>query len=1061
MKTSTTLSSLTLAFAVSILSLAPTVLRSQETASAGIVGHITDSTGASVSEAKVTVLNVDTNASRSAQSDAQGAFSVPNLAPARYQVRIEKTGFQTAIVEPFELRIGEVVQRSVQLTVGAVNESVTVEARAPLLQTEGGSVNQVIDQRQITELPLNGRNLVQLATLSAGVSPQQPLSRSSAQYGNRNEYVTVEGGRDSSTNYVIDGVYARSLRFNNLELQPSVDAIQEFNVLRNSFSTEYGQGAAVVTAVTKSGTNQLHGSAFEFLRNDVLDARNFFTAKKPAYRRNQFGGTVGAPIIKDKFFVFGGYEGLKTRQGQPFLGSVPNPTLLTGDLSSIAKPVIDPTTGAAFSNNRIPLTRLSHFAQVLSPTIPAPNNSGANNYLVNKTFVDDYSTVTFRSDQVLSPKHSLFERYIWYDASQISPSTFTTTNYPQSAQNLAVGDTYVFTPTLINDLRLGYNRANSLWKPVSLGGSNWDQLLGFQNLAGAGDPLDFGRPSFTIAGFSGQGEGPYTQGAIENTYSLSDAVSKVVGKHTIRTGVQAQNRRFNHITEILPRGNFSFNGNFSENSIADYLLGYCSECDGALGSSRSNYHSNTVAFFINDDWQVSKKITLNLGLRYDYLGTWREVDNNEASFDPATGKLAYHKVPANVPPALAPLIINQNNFYPAGIVKPDLNNFGPRVGLAYRLTDNWVIRSGFGVFYDNPNLNELQFTRIILPFYGYQTIIPDKSKPISVDTLFPSLSQVTSLPAPFSTMSDNRTPYVLEWNFDVQRTLWGNLLLDIGYTGSGGRKLPRRFNQNQADFGTTPIIDRLPYPAWQPGIFTAINDGLSNFNAVSIRVEKRYSNGLSFLGNYQFSTNIDTDSGEADNAVAYRTNTRLQRGLSIYDQRQRAVVSASYELPFGKGKAWLSNRGFASAVLGGWQAQGILSLLTGLPFTPTGPAVCNCGSYVSQWVNATRPGFGKLSDPTPNLWFDPTAFALPATGFQGTAGRNILYGPGRKQLDFSLFRIFPLTERAQLQLRAEFFDVFNHPNFGTPDANISDTTAGVISSAYDGRDIQFGLRMVW
>jgi hypothetical protein len=1033
----------------------------QETTSAGIVGQVFDASKAAVPDALVTVMNVGTNASRTARTDAEGAFSIPNLASAQYQIRIEKQGFQSAIIEPFDLRIGEIARRTIELRVGALTDSIVIEANAPLLETENGTLSQVIDTKQISELPLNGRNLVQLAALAAGVSPRQSLQRSVSQYGDRNEFVQVDGGRDASTNYVIDGVYARSLRFNNLAFQPSVDTIHEFNVLRNSFSAEYGQGQSVVTAVTKSGTNNLHGSAFEFLRNDALDARNFFAAQKPPYRRNQFGGTAGGPVIKNKFFVFGGYEGLKTRKGLTLLGSVPSQSLLNGDFSSISTPIVDPLSGAPFPNNQIPVNRVSHFASILGATIPAPNVAGKNNYITNRTFIDDYSTVTFRADQVLSSKHTLFERYIWYDASQIGPATFTATTYPQTAQNFSLGDTYVISTTVVNDLRLGYNRANNLWQQVSLNGANWVQTLGLHNLAAASDPLDFGRPPFSIAGFSGQGEGAYTQGALENNYSVSDTISKVWGKHTLRTGIQLQNRRFFHITEVLPRGNFAFDGRFTGNSTADFLLGYCSSCAGALGSSRSNYRSNTVAPFINDEWRVNQKLSINLGLRYDYLGWWREQANQEGAFDPASGKIGFHKVPTNIPAALQPLIINKDNFYPAGLITPDKNNWAPRVGVAYRMTEKTIIRSGFGVYYDNPNLNELQFNRLLPPFYFNRTILPDKSSPVLVDNLFPGLNDISQIPAPFSVMVSNRMPYVLQWNFNVQRTLTRDLLLEVAYTGSGGRKLPRRVNQNEADFGTTPLITRLPYPQFDPGIFTAINDGLSNFNAVSLRIEKRYSKGLYFLGNYQYSKNIDTNSGETDNSIAYRTNTRLNRALSAFDQRNRAVISAGYELPFGKGKPWLNSDGVSSFVFGGWQVQGIVSLLAGMPFTPSGAFVCSCGSYVPQWVNAVKPGFGKLSNPTPNAWYDPTAFALPAIGFQGNAGRNIIRGPGRNDLDLSMFKVFPISERVTIQFRAEFFNVTNHPSFGFPDGNISNVTAGVISSAYDGRSIQFGLRMVW
>jgi len=1041
-------------------------LRAQQTATSGIVGQVVDTTQAAIAGAAVTVTNTGKHAQRTAMTDAQGTFSIPNLPPATYEIRVEKMGFQTAVISAFDLLIGQIAHPTVTMTVGAVSKSVNVQAEAPLLQSQSAEVGQVIDSKQIADLPLNGRNIVQLASLAAGVSPRQNLQRGATQYGTRNEYVQVEGGRDGSTNYVIDGVYVRSLRFNNLSLQPSIDTVQEFTVLRNSFSTEYAQGQAVVSAVTKSGTNTVHGSAYEYLRNDKMDARNFFAAQKPAFRRNQFGGTLGGPVIHDKFFVFGGYEGLRTTQGLPFLAAVPNPALLTGDFSSVATVIRDPATGQPFPGSQIPQTRFSNFAKVLVPTIPTPDATGANNYRIIKSFLDNSDTVTFRADQVLNSKNTLFERYIWFDGTQINPTVFSATNFPQSGQNLSVGETFTVTPTIINEVRLGYNRANHLDAPISLNGQNWVQMIGLQNLAGGTDPIDYGRPGFTISGFTANGEGGITQGAIENIYSISDAVSKVWNKHTIRFGIQAQNRRFFHITEVPPRGGFTFNGQFTgtagnaNNALADFLLGYCSACQGAFGSSRSNYRSDTVAPFFDDVWQISRKLTLHLGVRYDYLAPWKEQSHQEGAFDPVSGKIGYNVIPTNIPSSLAPLIINQSGFYPAGIVKPDKLDWSPRVGIAYSVTTRTVIRAGFGLYYDNLNLNELQFTRLVPPFYGNYTLNPPVGAPLLADALFPSLNNIAQFPAPFSINRNNKTPYSSQWNFNVQQSFARNFVFEAAYTGSSTHRLTKRFNQNQLDFGTTPAIQRTPYPQFQAGILTSDNDGNANFEGLSLRLEKRYSAGLFFLANYQFSKNIDNNSGEVEaNDTAFRTNKSLDRARSRYNQTHRAAISTGYELPFGKGKHLLSKGGVLTYALGNWQVQGIAELLSGFPLSPTGTNVCNCGSYVPQRVNSVTPGFGNIDNPTVNHWYDKTAFALPTPGFQGNAGRNVVIAPPLRNLDFSVLKNFPITERFQLQYRGEFFNILNHPNFGPPDMNISNVTSGVISQAYDGRSIQMSLRL--
>jgi hypothetical protein len=876
--------------------------------------------------------------------------------------------------------------------------------------------------------------------------------------------VTVEGGRDSSTNYAIDGVYVRSLRFNNLSLNPPLDAVQEVSLMRNSFSTEYGQGQAVVSIVTKSGTNRLSGSAYEFVRNDRFDARNYFATTKPAYERNQYGATVGGPIVKNRMFVFGAFEGLRTTQGRTFLASVPSPTLLSGDFSSLATPIVDPLTGQPFPGNRIPPSRFSRFAQTLAPTIPTPNNAGPNNFRVVRDFIDDADTATIRGDQNLGEKHTLFQRFMYYDGEQINPGNFSYTNLPQKGRNLAVGDTWVISSSLVNELRFGYNYAYHLNSPISLDGRNWVGDIGLRNLAGGTNPIDYGRPGFNITGFSGNGEGGITQGATENIFSISNATSWVKGTHNVRFGVQAQYRKFEHLTEVPPRGGFTFNGQFAGNPVADFLLGYCSTCTGAFGDSTSHYTSPTVAPFIDDVWNVNSRLTVQMGLRWEYLAPWRERDNLEGVFDPATGKIAYHVVPSVIPPQLAPLIRNEDDAFPAGIVQKDLNNWGPRVGVAYNLNDKTVVRSGFGVYYDNLNLNELQFTRLVPPFYGQYSLQPTRATPLLADNLFPDLSGIPQFPAPFSIDPANRSAYTVQWNANVQRSLGNHYVVEVAYTASESRNLHKRYNINQAQPGTTPIETRVPYPAFQSAILYSSDGGYADFKGLSFRVEKRYSHGLFLLGNYQISQNRDNGSGEVEaNDTAFAWDLDADYSRSRYDQRHRAAISFGYELPFGEGRRWLSSGGVLAYVLGGWQVQGVSRYGSGFPFTVTSTNVCQCGSFIPQRVNFA-PGResdkGKLDNPTPAQWFDKTAYVQPAAGQQGRAGRNTVLGPSMRQTDFSVSKRFPVS-RTRIEFRAEIFNLFNNVIFAPPDANISNVTAGVISTADEARSMQFGFRLVW
>jgi hypothetical protein len=1038
----------------------------QESASSAIIGLVTDSTQASLPGATVTVTQVATGAQRVVVTDGEGRFSVPGLRPATYDVKVELSGFTPAEMQQLTLRNGETVRPTLTLAVGTVAEQITVTGETPLLQTASASVGQVISEKMIEDLPLNGRGVLSLTALSAGVTAQ--AFNRGTQFGaagsSRNQYVTVEGGRDSSTNYAIDGVYVRSLRFNNLSLNPPIDAVQEVSLLRNSFSTEYGQGQAVVSIVTKSGTNRLSGSLYEFVRNDKFDARNYFAATKTPFERNQYGFTTGAPVLRNRFFAFGGYEGLRSTQGRTFLATVPNPALLSGDFSSLATPIVDPLTGLPFAGNQIPTSRFSKFAQTLAPTVPAPNNPGASNYRVVKDFVDNADTATFRADQVLTAQHSLFQRFMYYDGRQNNPAVFSVTDLPQNGKNLAVGETWVISPQLVNEFRFGYNYAYHLTAPISLDGRNWVGDIGLRNLAGGTDPLDYGRPAFNLTGFTNNGEGGITQGATENIFSISNATSKVSGSHNFRFGIQAQWRKFDHLTEVPPRGTFAFNGQFSGNPVADFLLGYCSTCTGAFGSSRSTYNSFTFAPFIDDVWNVSRNMTLQLGLRWEYLAPWVEKNGLEGAFDPVSGKIAYHQVPTNLPPQLVPLVNNQNDFYGPGIMEKDLNNFGPRVGVAYNLDERTVVRTGFGVYYDNLNLNELQFTRLVPPFYGQFSLTPVRTAPLQVDTLFPNLDQIPQFPAPFSLDPANRTAYSVQWNANVQRTLGRSYLVEVAYTGSKSYNEHKRFNINQARPGTTPIETRVPYPAFQSAILYSSDGGYASFNGVSFRLEKRYSSGLFFLANYQLSKNRDNGSGEVEaNDTAFAWDLAADESYSRYDQRHRSAFSYGYELPFGPGRRWLSSDGPVSYVLGGWQIQGVARFASGFPFSITSSTVCLCGSFIPQRVNFA-PGReedkGEVDNPTPERWYDRTAYAVAPTGTQGTAGRNTVRGPGYQRVDFSFTKRFPIGP-ARFEFRGEIFNLLNHTNFATPDNNISNPTAGVITTADDGRSMQFGFRLTW
>jgi hypothetical protein len=1011
----------------------------QESSIANVIGHVTDSTGAVVPGATVHVVNQSTSAERTAVTNNAGEFSIPNLPPANYQLRVEKGGFKTTTIPTFELLVGKTADESVVLSIGAANETVQVTAAAQQLQTSDATVGQVIDQKQISDLPLNGRNVLQLATLAAGVSPAQFANTGTpGQFGTRQLYITVDGGRASSTNYVLDGVYIRSLRFNVLSMQPSVDTLQEFNLLRSSFSTEYGQGQAVVSMVTKSGSNQVHGSAFEFTRSSIFDARNFFSTytafpHKPVFHRNQFGGTIGAPIVKDKVFIFAGYEGLRSAQAIPQLGLFPTPTQLG--------------------------TPKYLFAQVLQPSFPVPNctTCGTNNYSVVAIEPNNYDQGVVRSDQTLSEKQTIFERYVYYTASEIVPTVQNATSYPQIGHNVSIGDTYLIKPTMVNEVRLGYNRAYGFTNQVNpIPGRNWVAEAGLQNISGGVTPSEYGRPTVTITGYTALGEQGNSQGDTENIYSIGDTVSDVIGRHTLRAGAQFQYRQVRQLTDTPARGSFTFP------SLAAFQAGLCSICQAPSGSSLSHYTDNTYGIFMNDIWQIGHGFTLNYGIRWEYASPFVEKNGLAGMFDPGSGKIAFHKVPSDIPPVLLPNVNTTPNFFPAGMVQPDKRGFGPRLGLAYQAGSRTVLRIGYGIYFDNTNINELQFQRNVPPFYFNATL---NNQSLVTQTLMPPLDQLPSIPAPFSLSPRNRVPYTQEWTTSVQQDLGHGTLFELSYTGSVTHKLWKRFDQNEDSFARVggPPAPR-PYQNFLHGMLTSLNEGGSDFDGLSVKLEQRSRGGLFYLVNYQWSKNMDNNSGEADaNDTSYSTHFSFDRSYSNFDTRSRAVGSAGYELPFGKGKRYLSG-GIGNAIAGGWQLQPIVQLRTGYPFSVTaGSGSCTCGTYVPQRPNLA-PGrtSGRLAHPSPFHWFDPTAYVVPTAGYQGTVTRNVLRGPGTAEVDFSAIKNFAVYERLTAQFRAEAFNIINHPNFGNPSANISTGNVGTVTAtSFDNRDLQFALKLLW
>lgn len=1017
----------------------------QESTSTGFAGHITDSTKASIPDATIRLVNLATGAERTAVTNDQGFFTITNLPPSGYSLRAEKNGFKAYTINHLDLVVGVVGREEISLQVGSTTETVVVNTDPPQLQTSEATIGQVIETAQINDLPLNGRNIVNLASLAAGVSaPSQQNTGAPDQSGNRNLYITVDGGRTSSNNYVIDGVYARSIRFNELSILPSVDTIQEFNLLRSSAGTEYGQGIATVSIVTKSGGNVVHGTAFEFARSQIFDARNYFDTalvvpKKPVLRQNQFGGTFGGPLLKEKEFFFGGYEGKRMAQGRTYFANFPDATAYEG--------------------------ATSQFALALIPYLPKPNctTCGNNNYKEVKNYIDNFDEWMIRGDQNLSSKHSLFERYINFSAyQQMVPVTAMMVSFPMKGQNLSLGDTYMINDSTINELRLGYNRSYG-FAPTNdpNPGINFVEKEGIENLQGGINPKMYGLPLVIIPGYNLMGEFNNLQGDTENIFSLGDTISKTLKHHSLRTGFQIQRRQLAQITDedtlgsyVFPNIGFFFNNGISVSS------------SGGLGSSLGHYTDLTYGIFVNDVWQATRRLTVNAGLRWEYVAPFVEKDGLAGGFDFASGKIAFHKVPTDIPASMASVVNTTPGFFRNSIVDPDYNGFGPRLGMSYLVNDKTVVRAGAGIYFENQNSEELTFTRNIPPLY-----IDDVLGFGPVAGLFPSLSDVSTVPAPQSVYPGNRSPYSEEWSASIERNLGHQTMVEVAYTGSTTHKLWIHYDANEdttfalnsnSDPTQGPVAVR-PYPQFGHGLLTTANKAGATFNGASIKVEQRPVKGFYYLANYQFSKNLDNATGVTANDTSYSTNFRFDHSYSALDVRHRGTGSVGYELPFGKQKQWLTGP-VGNAIAGGWQVEGIVTLRKGFPFSVTGGSGnCLCGSQVIQRVDLA-PGrtTGAIKNASINEWFDPTAYVAPTPGYQGLVTRNTLRGPGFAEADISLARNFPIFEHMQGQFRAEGFNVLNRGNFGNPGTNISNGNAGVISgTSADNRDLQFAFKLTW
>ena len=1070
--------------------------------------------------------NEATNAEFSAVTDEDGRYTFNALRPGSYRLVASAPGFKQFVSSGLVLQVNQSARVDIQLPVGPVSDTVEVSAEAAMLETETSSRGAVIDQTKIVELPLNGRDYNQLALLSPGVLAPTPRLQSVGFKGAFN----VNGNRAFNNAFQLDGVdntsYSNSFRGLNVQVvQPSIEALQEFKIQTNAYSAEFGRSSgALINAVTRSGSNAPHGSVYEFHRNDNLDATNFFANKagldKPFRLRNQFGAAVGGPIVKDKTFFFADYEGLRDRAGTVRFTSVPQPTWRDGTFATPIYNPFNPTdTGQDFrvpataSCNdgqggcwRIPANLIDPVGKKVIDVMPNPNVAGAgidNNFVgvpVDSNRTDQFDV---RIDHTFAEHLNIFGRYSFVDTTFFRPAprpglaegsfndTFGTADL--RSQGLAVGGTWVLSPTLLSETRFGYSRGDYYQLPPNFGSGCPETLIGLKG-APTDEAICGGIPVFNFPGGTLRRIGRTTsvpQFQTPRSYNFRQSFSWNRGVHSLRFGgeILFVKTGIRDVSSLL--GQFDFNGRFTgangrwENALADLLLGFPVRYQQDSNTT-FNIYQRMYFGYVQDDWKLARNFTLNLGIRYEFATPPRERDMKWSNFDPATRAYVNAK---------------DGSLRDQALIDPDWNNWAPRVGFSWSVTPKTVIRAGYGIFYNHANRmgreGLLGFNPPFIVLGDAQISGSNTLK--ATDALF---RLQNGIPPGFVDISrvnlatvarraqdpTQETAYTQQYNFGIQREFGSGLVLDIAYVGNRGLHVPafRNLNPNVYSFNAqgAPVVGlrELDSIELRGDIQYLENSGISNYNSFQAKLERRFLKGITFIASYTYGKAM-TDSVDhlstsgAGNGVdvgAFRElqnpkNRRAEYGPSEFDVTHRFVLSGVWLMPFGRdrsiGQNW--SRGM-DYLLGGWELSPIFTVQTGLPLTMNQPQVVNIGGERRSRPNRVGDGALPEDQRTVDRYFDTSAFVpLSATPGQagfvpnqifGNSGVGIVRGPGYVNLDFNLAKTFAFTERFSAQLRGEFFNALNHTNFGVPGITTG-AGFGQIVSAFDARIIQFGLKL--
>jgi carboxypeptidase family protein len=1093
-----------------------------------ITGEVKDSSGALIPGVTVTVTNKATNAVRTTTSNEVGLFDFPALPPGQYTVKSEIDGFKSASRD-VELQVQQTIRVNFALELGTISEQTTVTGVSPLVETSNATVGTVIENRRIVELPLNGRNYLQLVALSPNVSAE---FAGAGQAGDRqggtraNQQLSISGQRREFNYYTLDGVDNTDVNFNTYIFLPSVDALEEFKVQTGVYSAEFGREASQVNVVTKSGTNSLHGTLFEFHRDDALDARPYsFTAsqaaaKKAPFKWDQYGYTAGGPVWKNHLFFMSNYEGYKDNKQFQNLYSVPSVAMRNGDFSELlgnlgainpqtgqrAGIIVDPTqctvagttrTCNPFAGNIIPAGRMHPTSKQLLEFYPEPNNGTAgltNNYLSLQDRVIDKNQFTQRVDYVQNSSSSWMGRYSYGAENELTPALkLNGTKLDTKVHQVAVGNTWTVSSTLVNEFRFGFNYFfNTFGRELAFERDVIKEL----NIPGISlNPAEaWGIPSISVTGFSGFGdstEGPYTNR--NSAYEFSDNLAWIRGRHSFKAGGSIRYDMYNQVGNQFARGNFQFQNIATGYAFADYFLGYTQQDEAAVALAVTKFRALSQAYYFTDTWKIRSNMTFDLGLRYEYTPPWLDKNGTLMNAD-----IPFHDTTPNVQdrsrhPTL--VRIGSGDVYENSVLRfapniqvardgrlgdrlifDDKKNFAPRAGWAWTPSDKWSYRAGTGIFYmqdtGNPRFdmarnlsgrrrdNTLLLTPDLtfdVPFRGGT----GSSNDCGVAPPLVCLSNVYVL----GNMPDRKTPYMWQYLFNVQREIGPSTALEVGYLGSHSYRLERMFDWNETIPGITGSVQsRKPYPE-----FTKVqeigNVAQAKYNSLAVKLTRRLHSGLSVLGGYTLSKSTDNGSGirvlNGDTLFPQDSFClECEWGLSIFDVRHRFVASILYELPFGNGKPFMQE-GVGAAILGGWQLSTIINASSGFPRQAyVGTDRSNTGGGQDR---PNMVGDPELSGDQRSIarWFNTSAFVLNDLGTWGNAPRNNFMGPGITSVDASIIRNFRMWNKT-LQFRLEAFNALNNPIWADPNTTLTSPLYGTITSTRKPmRELQLGLKFVF